>query len=462
MTFTDDHTVLLSWNQQQPRNVVVQTSTDGGLTYSPITSVAAPDPEFPGPMRYITSSNIVYMPWTKGEQVNLAVSHDGGDDVDATARSRPATPSRAGRGLRGRRPRLGRQRLRRRGRTRPTTTRGSASSPRRSSQRATSRSDAVAATDDGEPTVESAPRRRCRSTATPCARPSSRGSPPAARRAASPSRSTARRRRRPELGRLQRRLERLRQPVAERARRDAHVQPGAGDDASVHYDSICLNGLGCDLAVPPGDRTLADFFAIGYDPSSGRLSVVYDRDNKKPDEDARPRRDADGRDADRRPVEQRHHGRGREPRGRPHSSTDPTGDAQSSYSLTAPGRCAADAADEERAGGGLHQRRRSGLTQRSGGFTVTLKVANLSTTALTQALTDTGRPVARSGSGASRTATRTRPRASAGTRCRASRSAGTTTRSAASPCFGATKPRARARSASSTRATSRSPARSTS
>src|SRR5439155_3945225 len=40
MTFTDDHTVLLSWNQQQPRNVVVQKSTDGGLTYSPITSIA--------------------------------------------------------------------------------------------------------------------------------------------------------------------------------------------------------------------------------------------------------------------------------------------------------------------------------------------------------------------------------------------------------------------------------------
>src|SRR5204862_703625 len=27
-TFVDDHTVLLSWNQQVPRNVVVQTSTD--------------------------------------------------------------------------------------------------------------------------------------------------------------------------------------------------------------------------------------------------------------------------------------------------------------------------------------------------------------------------------------------------------------------------------------------------
>jgi len=51
-----------------------------------------------------------------------------------------------------------------------------------------------------------------------------------------------------------------------------------------HYDSICLNGLGCDLAVPAGDRTLADFFAIGYNQANGRLSVVFNRDNKKPDE----------------------------------------------------------------------------------------------------------------------------------------------------------------------------------
>src|SRR3954468_7296378 len=78
MTFTDDHTVLLSWNQQEPRNVVVQKSTDGGLTYSPITSVAAPDAEFPGPLRYIPSLNVVYMPFTKGEEVNLAISKDGG------------------------------------------------------------------------------------------------------------------------------------------------------------------------------------------------------------------------------------------------------------------------------------------------------------------------------------------------------------------------------------------------
>jgi hypothetical protein len=157
----------------------------------------------------------------------------------------------------------------------------------------------------------------------------------------------------------------------------------------MHYDSICLNGLGCDLAVPKGDRTLADFFAIGYDPSSGRLSVVFDRDNKKPNEDlghiatpmvvtqiAGPSNSGSTvAVADRATVR--------------NSTADATGDAQSSYSLMAPGttppapptknepaadfKSAAVAADPA-----------------TGGLTVTLKVASLSTAALTQALTDTG------------------------------------------------------------------------
>ncbi|MGI8710350.1 MAG: hypothetical protein ACR2LA_05085, partial [Acidimicrobiales bacterium] len=36
--FTASQTVLLSYNQQAPRNIVVQKSTDGGLTYGPITA----------------------------------------------------------------------------------------------------------------------------------------------------------------------------------------------------------------------------------------------------------------------------------------------------------------------------------------------------------------------------------------------------------------------------------------
>src|SRR5207248_7150489 len=51
------------------------------------------------------------------------------------------------------------------------------------------------------------------------------------------------------------------------------------------YDSLCLRGLACDLSSPPGDRSLADFFAIGYNRASGKLSVVFNFDNKKPDDE---------------------------------------------------------------------------------------------------------------------------------------------------------------------------------
>ncbi len=103
-------------------------------------------------------------------------------------------------------------------------------------------------------------------------------------------------RRRPEHGRLQGRVERLRQPVARTrstpTRTFSQVQ---ATTHPFHYDSICLNGLGCDLAAPAGDRTLADFFAIAYDPKTDKLSVVFDRDEQEAGRVARPRRDADGR-----------------------------------------------------------------------------------------------------------------------------------------------------------------------
>ena len=131
-----------------------------------------------------------------------------------------------------------------------------------------------------------------------------------------------------------------------------------------HYDSICLNGLGCDLATPPGDRSLADFFAIGYSPADGRLYVVFDRTNKKPDEDlghvatpmvfsqiAGPSNDGGtvsvaGRD----PVRS--------------STTDAAGDALANYSVTAPAAVPPDppttnepAADSRRSRSGRTPRR---------------------------------------------------------------------------------------------------------
>ena len=210
------------------------------------------------------------MPWTKGEQVNLAVSHDHGGHVDPIVRSRPGRPSRAGTaGF-------------------AVTDHDSAgniyvvwadssnyhtwlSVAARGEDRGVQpvgRPTSPARTADGEPTSTPARRRPCRSIATgahdrlPVGR---------RRRCARPRRRRVLRhgvRRRPELGRFQGRVERLREPVAECPRRLADVQPGQATTHPFHYDSICLNGLGCDIAVPAGDRTLADFFAIGYNPAT--------------------------------------------------------------------------------------------------------------------------------------------------------------------------------------------------
>jgi hypothetical protein len=49
-----------------------------------------------------------------------------------------------------------------------------------------------------------------------------------------------------------------------------------------HYDSICLNGLGCSASG--GDRSLVDYFTMAYDPASGRLLVVYNQASKRPDD----------------------------------------------------------------------------------------------------------------------------------------------------------------------------------
>ena len=47
-----------------------------------------------------------------------------------------------------------------------------------------------------------------------------------------------------------------------------------------HYDSICLGGLGCDVAM--GDRSLVDYFTMAYDDRTGKLVIVYNQAAKKP------------------------------------------------------------------------------------------------------------------------------------------------------------------------------------
>jgi hypothetical protein len=389
MTFTDDHTVLLSWNQQAPRNVVVQRSTDGGLTYSPITSVAAPNPEFPGPMRYITSSNTVYMPWTKGEQVNLAVSHDGGNTWGDCKVASGDTVKGGTSGF-------------------ATADHDSAGnvyvawsdssdyhtwvSVLTAAQVASCNqsTDDVAATADGEPTLSvgaSTPvqvdRDAVRTTVFPWI--AAGGAPGRVAVAFYGATSDGD----PNSGDfnaawnvyVNQSLNAL-----DATRTFSQVQ---ATTHPMHYDSICLNGLGCDIAVPPGDRTLADFFAMGYDPSSGRLLVVYDRDNKKPDDDlghiATPMvvSQIAGPSNGGTTVAVANHAAVRS------ASNDATADAQSSYSLTAPG-VAPPSPPTKNEPAADFTNVSVGPDVASGGFTVTLKLANLSPAALTQALTDTG------------------------------------------------------------------------
>jgi hypothetical protein len=387
MTFTDDHTVLLSYNQQEPRNVVVQKSTDGGLTYSAISSIAAPDPDFPGPMHYIPSSNTVVMPWTKGESVNLAVSRDGGttwfdcnvakgstyvgggtagfatDDVDSAGNVYVAWADKMN----------------------YHTWMASVTA----SQLATCSQtpDAVAATSDGIPTqaVASPPSQVDRDNVQTTVFPwiAAGGAPGRVAVAfygttqdGDPNTNDFKAAWNVYVNQS---LDALDGASAQFSQVQATYHP-------FHYDSICLNGLACDT-TNPGDRSLADFFAIAYDPQDGKLSVVFDRGNKKPD-------DASGYVATPMVATQI---------GGPSnggatlaagpavvrtSSSDPTGDALANYSAMAPGTVPPDPATTNEPAADF-----TGVDispdAATNGFTVTMHLADLSTTALQKVLTDT-------------------------------------------------------------------------
>jgi hypothetical protein len=377
-TFTDANTVLLSYNQQQPRNTVVIKSTDGGLTYSAGSAIAAPDPEFPGPMHWIPSLHTVVMPWTKGEQVNLAISQDGGDTWTNCVVAKGDTVAGGTAGFA----------------TADVDSAGNvyvawadsadyhtwlASLHAADVTKCNQSIADVESTPDGQPTVQpgfTAPVQMDRDAVATTVFPwvAAGGAPG---RAAVAFYGT------PQDG----------DPNVSgfRAAWDVYVSqttdafdatPQVGQVKATthpfHYDSICLNGLGCDISG--GDRSLADFFAITYNRQDGKLSVVFNRTNKKPNDSA-------GYVATPMVVTQiagpSNGGTTlKAPAGRAvvrTSSTDPTGDALAPYSqqLTTPSPANQAAGDFTSAAittdGATH------------GFTVTLKLADLSSAALSQA-----------------------------------------------------------------------------
>ena len=164
----------------------------------------------------------------------------------------------------------------------------------------------------------------------------------------------------------------------------------------MHYDQICLSGLACTAG---GDRSLADFFAMALDPISRRLIVVYNESGKIPEGTNGPiaipnvlvqntgPSNLGGADLTvRREVVRT-------------SSADPEGDADAPYSISSltvptapPAAARADqpALDLLSVSVGPEVDLETGEPVDDGGFTLTMKVKDLSPDMLEQALTATG------------------------------------------------------------------------
>jgi len=396
LTFIDDHTVLMSYNQTEPHDTVVIKSTDGGLTYGATAPVGSPSTRYPGPMHYDPVNKVAFFGWDRGataggDQINLSISKDGGTTwTDCRATIAPANTNGfvtadsddagniylaygeqqtfhtylvtlpAANVLKCSNPVVA-------GGANPTNNPGF-SAPVRVDR------DAVRSTVFPWLAAGGAPGR----VAVGFYGTESDGNPNGGSFKASWNVYVNQ-----SLNALS--------PTATFSQVKLTTHP-------FHYDSICLNGLACDLAVPAGDRTLADFFAVDYNPVSKKLSVVFNRTNKKPDESlghvgtpmvatqtAGPTNGGTTLGtAPPKPLVRT-------------SSADPTGDALSSYSATAPVVTPAappttnePAADVTSVSVAPEIDLVNGSPIKPGGFTATIKVADLSTTALAATAARTG------------------------------------------------------------------------
>jgi hypothetical protein len=403
MTFVDDHTVLLSYNQQEPRNVVVQRSTDGGLTYQVDAAVASRNPRFPGPMRYIEPTQaypngIVYFASDRtasdGDHVNLSISRDRGVTwTDCLAAVAPGTTTLFA--------------------TADHDNAGNiyvvyGENVRFHTYLVTLTADKVGLCNESVtgstdlPTVNpgfSAPTQVDRNAVrtTLFAWVTAGGAPGRAAVVFFGTETDGD----PNSGNFKASWDIYVNQTVNALSTDP-ASPPTFSQVKVtthpfHYDSVCINGLGCDLSVPPGDRSMADFISLDTNPADGRIYVTWDRANKVPDEAAGhvaspmvstqiggPALNGGTIGPDARQVLRS-------------SSTDPTGDALSSYSIMTPGAVPPDppttnepAGDYSSISVGPEIDLLDNSAIADGGVTVTLRVSDLSNMSLLATSTRTG------------------------------------------------------------------------
>jgi len=390
MTFVGPQEVLLIYNQQQPRNVVVQRSTDGGLTYSPFAERAARNPRFPGPIRYIDPTaglpnGLVYFAWDRGaptgDQINISFSTDrgltwrncGGAVSPGTATLFPTADHDSAGNIYivyGENVKF---------HTYMITT-----SAAKLIANCTQDPAAVSELPSLVPAAFTAPVQVDRDAVRTSVFAWVTGGGAPGRVAVSFAGTETDGN--PNSGNFNASWDIYVNESLNATAADATFSQVKATTHPFHYDSICLNGLGCDLSVPPGDRSMADFFSLDYNPVDKKLYITFNRANKKPDEDV-------GHIASPMVVTQT---------GGPSlgggtltptrsvlrsSSSDPTGDALSSYSVLAPSpeppTTDEPAADFTSVSIGPELDLLDNSPVADGGFTVTMKVGDLSNASLT-------------------------------------------------------------------------------
>ncbi|HWL37587.1 MAG TPA: sialidase family protein [Frankiaceae bacterium] len=157
-----------------------------------------------------------------------------------------------------------------------------------------------------------------------------------------------------------------------------------------HYGSICLNGLGCTLSVPEGDRSLADYFAMDLSPTTGRLHIVYGASAKKPTDAVGHLSTATVVTQETGPSLLGGKLKARRPAVR-NTTTDRSGDALAPYSnlFLTPTRANTSALDVQRVDVSPEINLTSGKPVSNGGVTVTIKVRSLTDSSLQDALVNT-------------------------------------------------------------------------
>lgn len=398
LAFLDKDTVLMNYNRQAPRSVEVIKSTNGGLTYLPPNGLDAETTPtsvaFPGPIQTLDArlnwtgqgnGRVAYFPWTSsleggGNAVNLAVSTDSGDTWKlCLAQKTKGDPSQLFTVADD--DRQGNIYLAYSEDTKFHTY--MTTLKYKNLKKCTQPSGVQPTSNPGFRTPIQADRDKVRTSLFPWIVADGKPGRVAVMFVGSKSDGN------PNTGAFKASWNIYGNQSLNGLAKGATFSQVKATTHPFHYDSICLNGLGCDISG--GDRSLADFFSIDYNRASKGLGIVYVRANKKPGE-------AEGHIAT--PVVTRQIAGPSNGGGRIHvrrhavvrrKSADPLGDALSSYSNFG----VSPATKNEKAGDFKHVsvtkaiNLKTGKTSKSGGFTVKMKLSNLSDGALQDAMLDT-------------------------------------------------------------------------